>query len=130
MVVDAEPLGVRLEGFSVRALAVLDWGLGDQLAVRVGAGAGFDVVHKSPRLEGSSPGTMRGSDEDFALFIARASAAVLWSFSSHLSLALMLSSDIDTSGSHYVTLGVAAPVLSPWPVRPALALGMTIQPFL
>jgi hypothetical protein len=120
-----------LEGFSGRALAVLDLPLGEQLAVRVGAGAGLDVVHKSPRLEGSA-GTIRGTDEDFALFIARASAAVLWSFASHVSLALMLSSDIDPSGSRYVTLvdGVAAPVLSPWPVRPALALGVTIQPFL
>jgi hypothetical protein len=131
VIVDTPPLGVRLEGFTGRALATIDVAVGGQLALRFGAGAGVDMVHMTPRLEGS-PGTLLGAEEDFAIVVARVSGGVLWSFSGDLAFALILSCDVDPSGTRYVAVvdGIAGAVLSPWRVRPALSLGMTIQHFL
>jgi hypothetical protein len=131
VIVDAAPLGVRLDGVAGRALAAIDFALGPGFAVRVGAGGGVDVMHMRPRPDGS-PGTAPANDEDFALVVARLSGEAAWSFAGDFALALMVSCDLDPSGSRYVVLGdgVASAVLSPWPVRPALSLGVTIQHFL
>jgi hypothetical protein len=131
VVVEAAPLGVRLETFTARALATIDLALGGDLGVRFGAGPGVDVLHTSPRLEGS-PGTMLRNSEDFAVVVARVSGVFFWSLTRNVAIALMVSCDLDPTGSRYVALvdGVATPVLSPWPVRPAFSLGVTFQPFL
>jgi hypothetical protein len=131
VIVDAAPLGVRLDGFTSRAIATIDVAVGAQLTVRFGAGPGVDVVHKTPRLEGT-PGTVLGADEDFAIVLARVSGGILWSFSADLAIVLMLSCDLDPSGTRYVAVvdGVTGAVLAPWPARPAVSLGVTIQHFL
>jgi hypothetical protein len=131
VIVDAAPLGLRLDGVSGRALAAIDFAVGPRFAVRVGVGAGVDVMHVNPRPDGS-PSTAAANDEDFALVVARLSGEAMWSFSADFALALMLSCDLDPSGSRYMALvdGVSSAVLSPWPVRPALSLGVTIQHFL
>jgi hypothetical protein len=131
VIVDTAPLGVRLDGVTGRALATIDVVVGPQLALRFGAGAGVDVMQMTPRREGS-PGTVPGTDEDFTIVVARVSSGVLWTFSANLALALVLSCDLDPSGTRYVAVvqGVTGAVLSPWPVRPALSLGLTIQHFL
>jgi len=127
-IVDEAPLGVRLEGGTGRALATIDLAVRPRLAVRFGAGLGIDVLHTSPRLE-SSPGTTRGTDEDFVVLVARVSGGASWSLSADLALTLIVSCDLDPSGTRYVVAvdSVTVPVLSPWPVRPALALGVTWQ---
>jgi hypothetical protein len=131
MIVDTAPLGVRLDGGTGRALAAIDLAVGPRLAVRLGLGGGIDVLHMSPRLE-RSPGTTRGKDDDFVVLVARASGAASLSLSADLALTVVVSCDLDPSGTRYVVAvdGVTAPALSPWPVRPALSLGLTFQHFL
>jgi len=128
MIVDTAPLGVRLDGGSLRALAAVDLAVNERLSIRFGAGIGFDAIHMTPRLEGK-PGTTLGKDEDFALVVARASAGGEWWVGRHLAISLTLSCDLDPSGTRYGVLvdGVQQTVLSPWPVRPALSLGVTTE---
>jgi hypothetical protein len=131
VIVDTLPIGVRLDGVTARALAAIDFAVAPRLEVRLGAGAGVDVMHMTPRLEGS-PGTVRGNDEDFVVVVARVSGGVLWSLSANVALSLIVSCDLDPSGSRYVAVAadLLEPVLSPWSVRPALSLGLAVQHFL
>jgi hypothetical protein len=128
VIVDTPPLGVRLDGGALRALGAIDVAFSKRLAVRFGVGAGVDVMHMTPRLEGK-PGTTLGKDEEFTLVVARLSAGAVWSLSRHLALALTVSCDLDPSGTRYVAVvdGVGEAVLSPWPARPALSLGVATQ---
>jgi hypothetical protein len=131
VIVDAAPVGVRLDGATARALAAIDLAVSRWLAVRLAAGAGVDVLHMTPRLEGA-PGTTRGTDEDFALVVGRLSGGLSWSPTTGVALVLVVSCDLDPSGSRYVGLvdGSRAAVLTPWPVRPALSVGVSFEPFL
>ncbi len=131
LTVDALPLGLRLEEGGGRALATIDRSVGARLTLRIGAGVGVDIVHVTPRLDGTAQ-TTPGNEETFALFVARASVRLLWCFSPSLGLTVAASVDVDPSGSRYVALvnGAATPVLSPWPVRPAISLGLAIQQLL
>jgi hypothetical protein len=128
MIVDTAPLGVRLDGGTVRALAAVDLAVNERLSIRFGAGVGIDAMHMTPRLEGK-PGTTLDRDEDFALVVARASAGGQWRVSRRLAIALTLSCDLDPSGTRYGVLvdGAQETVLSPWPVRPALSLGVMTE---
>jgi hypothetical protein len=128
MIVDTPPIGVRLDGGTLRALAGVDVALNERLSIRLGAGAGIDAIHMTPRLEGK-PGTTIDNDEDFALVVARANAGGEWWVSRRLAIALTLSCDLDPSGTRYAALvdGVKQTVLSPWPVRPALSLGIMTE---
>ncbi len=128
MIVDTAPLGVRLDGGGLRALAAVDLAVSERFSIRFGAGAGVDAMHMTPRLEGK-PGTTLDKDEDFALVVARASAGGEWWVSRSLAIALTLSCDLDASGTRYGVLldGVQETVLSPWPVRPALSLGVMTE---
>ncbi len=123
LIFDSAPLGVRLDGGGLRALATMDVELGRRAALRFGVGSGVDVVRMTPRLEGR-PGTQLGSDQTFALVIGRVSAAVVASLSTHLEFSLTASCDIDPSGTRYSASvdGAGETVLSPWAVRPALSL--------
>ncbi len=122
---DSAPLGVRLDGGGLRALATMDVEVGKHASLRFGAGPGVDLVRMTPRLEGR-PGTQLGSDQTFALVIGRVSAAVVASLSTHLDFSLTASCDIDPSGTRYSASvdGANQTVLSPWAVRPALSLGL------
>jgi hypothetical protein len=122
---DSAPLGVRLDGGGLRALATMEVEVGKHAAVRFGVGPGVDIVRMTPRLEGR-PGTQLGRDQTFALFIGRVNAAIVASLSSHLAFSLAASCDIDPSGTRYSASidGVDQTVLSPWVVRPALSLGI------
>jgi hypothetical protein len=128
VVVNAAPLGVRLDGASLRALATVDAPAGKRLAFRFGIGAALDATHMTPRLEGK-PDTMVAKDQDFAVLVARISAGAVARLSAHLVLTFTVSCDVDPSGTRYVALvqGTETTVLSPWPARPALSLGIAIR---
>jgi hypothetical protein len=128
IILDAAPIGVRLDGAALRALATVDITVNARLAVRLGVGLGLDAVHMTPRLEGQQ-GTMLGQDEEFALIVARASAGAVWWVARDLGIALTLSCDVDPSGTRYsaVVDRVEETTLSPWPVRPAISLGVLTQ---
>jgi hypothetical protein len=123
---DSAPLGVRLDGGGLRALATMDVEVGKRAAVRFGVGPGVDLVRMTPRLEGR-PGTQLGSDQTFALVVGRVSVALVESVSTHLDFLLTVSCDIDPSGTRYSATvdGADQTVLSPWAVRPALSLGLS-----
>jgi hypothetical protein len=128
VIVNAAPLGVRLDGASLRALATVDAPAGKRLAFRFGIGAALDATHMTPRLEGK-PDTMVAKDQDFAVLVARVSAGAVTRLSAHLVLTFTVSCDVDPSGTRYVALvqGAETTVLSPWPARPALSLGIAIR---
>jgi hypothetical protein len=126
--VDTAPIGVRLDGAALRALATLDVAVDARLSVRFGVGAGIDAIRMTPRLE-SKQGATLSKDEDFALVVARASAGGVWWVARDLGVVLTLSCDVDPSGTRYAAVvgGAESTVLSPWPVRPALSLGVLTQ---
>jgi hypothetical protein len=128
IILDTAPIGVRLDGAALRALATVDVVVTPRLAVRFGVGAGVDAVHMTPRLEGQQ-GTTLGQDEEFALIVARASAGGVWWVARDLGIALTLSCDLDPSETRYSAVVDRAEetMLSPWPVRPALSLGVLTQ---
>ncbi len=125
IIVDTAPIGVRLDGAAIRTLATLDVAVDARLSIRFGVGAGVDAMRMTPRLE-SKQGATLSKDQDFVLVVARASAGGVWWVARHLGVVLTVSCDVDPSGTRYAAVvdGAESTVLSPWPVRPALSLGV------
>jgi hypothetical protein len=123
--IDAHPLGVRLEGAAARALAAVDATVSRRVSLRLGAGAGVDVLHMSPLLESGSHASAAG-DQSFAVIVGRASLGLRFSLAPHVSMASTLSCDLGFGDGRYVTIvnGAATAALSPWTVRPALSLAV------
>jgi hypothetical protein len=128
VVVDAHPLGVRLDAGAARALAAVDATLGERVAIRFGVGAGVDVVHMTPLPEGG-PGVSRAAGQDFAVVVGRASAGLAVSLSQRVAMTSVLSCDLDLSDTRYVSVvnGALVPALTAWTVRPALSVGVEVQ---
>ncbi|MCL2448394.1 MAG: hypothetical protein FWD17_05555 [Polyangiaceae bacterium] len=127
LIADAVPLGARIDSGALRALAAIDATVGRRVSARFGLGAGVDVVHLAPRIDGGGQVTP-AADQVFAVFVARASVGLRIEVTRHLAGTMALSGDLDPYGTKYVTLVNGAPVavLSPWAVRPALSFGAEI----
>ncbi|HEY3493135.1 MAG TPA: hypothetical protein VGK73_00560 [Polyangiaceae bacterium] len=122
--VDGTPVGVRLEAFSPRALVTLEAWRSERSGIRLGAGAGADIVSVSPLGEPAqnaefSAGTWLN------LAVARLQASYAWRASSFLALELTAGIDVDVNDTRYVFQQSAGEtsVLDPSPVRPFVSLG-------
>jgi hypothetical protein len=120
-------MGVKLDAFAVRALAVIDLSIAQGLVLRAGVGAGIDAVHFAPLPQ--DPGASLASAQDFAVVVGRSSVGLAYSLSRSVAISFVMSCDLDLSGARYVSIvdGTAAPALSPWTFRPALSVGVELQ---
>jgi hypothetical protein len=127
LTVDAEPLGVRLDAAAGRLLAAIEAPLGARTVLRAGLGAGIDAVHSTPLGEQSQASP--ASAQNFVITVGRASAGLAYALSRSVSITSVVSCDLDVSGTRYVSVvdGTPTPALSPWTLRPALAIGVELR---
>jgi hypothetical protein len=123
--VDGDPVSARLEGGALRAGFALDAPLGRTMSLRAGLGGGVDLVDVEPETSKAS-GVALASGELVVTAVARATVGLEVRLSSSLSFWSRIAVDVDPSGTEYVFQRRTGEdlVLRPWPVRPALALGI------
>lgn len=122
-----EPVGVRLQTWSLRGLLTLQVWSAQRSAIRLGAGGGADLVHVSPIADAAGTAELsRASWQKLALARLQGSYArrVFRFIDAEFSLGL----DLDFNGTRYVFRGASSElrVLDPLPVRPFLSLGATV----
>jgi hypothetical protein len=125
--VDASPVGARLEGGALRALLALDVPVRGRVTLRFALGAGTDLVALAP--ESSESGGVSLAESRFLAFAAlKAAIGVELRASPWVCFWGRLGADLDPSGASYVFEKQSGEntVLRPWPVRPALAVGVGV----
>jgi hypothetical protein len=117
--------GARLDVGALRLLASADVDWIPTISLRFGIGGGLDVVHLEPRA-GSATTTLAPA-QTFAIPIVRLDGAIRWALAEDLAALFGLALDVDGSGTRYTVERTNAreTVLSPWPVRPALFVGIS-----
>jgi len=125
-ILDSEPpVGLRLD---TTALAGFALDLRAAFALEVGIGLGLDVMHLAPRLATADGSAYSTPERWFATGLGRAMIGARWSATRAFSIQAALVVDIDVSGSRFtVDEGSGRiPVISPYPLRPGLALGVSL----
>jgi hypothetical protein len=123
--VDADPVSARLEGGALRVGLALDVPIRTTMRIRTGLGGGVDLVDVQPETSDPS-GVALASGELVLVAVARATLGLEVRLSSALSFWSRIAVDLDPSGTQYVFQRRTSEdlVLRPWPVRPALAIGI------
>ena len=125
---DADPIGMRVHAFALRALLTLEQPLGAKVRLRLGLGAGADVTRIAP--ERSSPAEIALADaRTLTLGVTRGLLGVDLRLSPVLSLWAALAADVDLDRTQYVLVqrdGRDSQLIAPWRVRPALSLGVVL----
>jgi hypothetical protein len=125
--VGGTPVGVRLQTLSARALATMQAWRGEHSSLRLGAGAGADLVRVSPW--GEPGGNVELSDGTWRkLALARLQGTYALRAFGFMELELTAGVDLDANDTRYVFRrgSVEQTVLDPWPVRPFVSLGATV----
>jgi hypothetical protein len=125
--VEDTPVGVRLQTLSARALATHQVWRGERTGLRLGAGAGADLVRVRALGESGQDVELSGATwRNHAL--ARLQASCAWRAFSFMELELTAGADLDANGTRYVFEqgSGASAVLDPSPVRPFVSLGVTV----
>lgn len=125
---DADPVGMRVHAFALRALLTLEQPLSARLSLRVGLGAGTDVTRIAPQ-SAASAGVALAGERTLALGVTRGLLGVDLRISPVLSLWAALAADVDLERNEYVLVqrdGHDSELLAPWRVRPALSLGVVL----
>jgi hypothetical protein len=123
----AEPVGVRLHTVSLRGLLTIRVWSTQRSSLRLGAGAGTDLVHVSPVAEPGQTAQLTGAGWQ-KLALARLSISYAQRIFSLMDLELSLGLDLDFNGTRYVFQRASGElrVLDPSPVRPFLSLGAAV----
>lgn len=95
LVVDREPIGLRLDTVSSRVVVGVDRALGAAVGLRIGVGGGLDVLRIEPRASGASAVDLTGARTVLAP-IARATVGLAGrlSPSSRVALSFVVESDL------------------------------------
>jgi hypothetical protein len=127
LTIDADPVGARTQTLAFRLQATFDAWRGERSLLRLGAGAGADLVRVSPRASAGSEIELAQSGW-LSLALGRISLSYAREVAGVLDLELTLGADIDPVGTRYVYASSSGmrSVLEPWPVRPLLSLGATV----
>jgi hypothetical protein len=121
-------VSARLEGVSLRMLAMLGIEVASRLELRAGIGGGADIVTVEPQTRDAA----RAEAMEARLLsygVLRAAAGVGWRLSTGTSLLAWLAADIDPSNTRFVFLTARGQetVLRPWALRPAVLLGLAFE---
>jgi hypothetical protein len=124
----AEPVGMRVHAFALRALLTLEQPLGARVSLRAGLGAGTDVTRIAP--QGAASGDVAlAADRTLALGVTRGLLGIDLRLSALVALWVALAADVDLERNEYVLVqrdGHDSELLAPWRVRPALSLGLVL----
>lgn len=126
--VESDPVGLRTQAFSLRALATIEHDANARLALRFGLGGGADIARIEPQLA-ESAAARTTAKRTLALAVARALACVDWRMSPWVSLWVAVAADLDLDKSQYVLIdddGRERTVSEPWRVRPSLLIGAAL----
>jgi hypothetical protein len=125
--VETTPVGVRLQTLSARALVTLQVWRGERAGIRLGAGAGADIVRVSP-LGDPRPDLELSSGTWRKLALARLQASYARRDFAFMELELTAGVDLDVNDTRYVFQQGAGElrVLDPSPARPFVSLGATV----
>jgi hypothetical protein len=125
---DADPIGMRVHAFALRALLTLEQPLGAQVSFRVGLGAGADVTRIAPGRSASADVALADA-RTLTLGVTRGLLGIDLRLSPVLSLWAALAADVDLDRTEYVLVqrdGRDSELIAPWRVRPALSLGVVL----
>jgi hypothetical protein len=126
--VGADPVGMRLHAFALRALATLDAPVSARIKLRLGLGGGADLARIAP--QNAEEEAFELTDErTLTLAVTRAQLGVELRVSRLLALWAALAADVDLDRSQYLVVandGGEREVAAPWRVRPALSLGVVL----
>jgi hypothetical protein len=120
------PVGGRFASMAFRALAVLERVSSSTLTWRFGLGGGLDVVRVTP--QSSDARFLPDENRTLGYGVARAAFAVDARIASSIALTAMVAADLDPSAATYVVAARDGEhvVMRPWPVRPALMVGLVL----
>jgi hypothetical protein len=126
--VDADPVGMRVNAFALRALATYARALSPRTSLRFALGGGADVTRITPKTDPHA--AVEPSDARTAtLAVARALAGLDLRLSPALALWVALAADVDLDRTRYVLVqsdGRDAELIAPFRVRPALSVGLVL----
>ena len=127
VMIEADPVGARTQTLGFRAQATYEAWRGRRSLLRLGAGAGADLVRVSPLSSAGSEIELAQSGWR-SLALGRVSLSYAHELAGVLDVELTIGADIDPIGTRYVYASNAGErnVLEPWPVRPLLSLGATV----
>jgi hypothetical protein len=127
LTIEAAPVGARTQTLGFRLQATFDAWRGERSLLRLGAGAGADLVRVSPRASAGSEIELAQSGW-LSLALGRVSLSYARELAGVLDVELTLGADIDPVGTRYVFASSSGErnVLEPWPVRPLVSLGATV----
>lgn len=126
--VDAEPVGMHLTAFGLRALATFESALSARVALRVGLGGGADVTRLAPATTAGARIDLTEA-RTLTLGVTRGLLGVDIRATPVLALWAALAVDVDLDRAQYVLVqqnGMQAEVSAPWRVRPSLSLGVVL----
>lgn len=125
--IDTTPIGARLQSWALLALASVDAWRGTAARLRVSAGIEGDFVRVSPFAQGAQTTTL-ASSRWLKLALGRFVVTYAHDLGSRMDLELSLGAVLDASGTRYVVQSNQGEVrvLTPWPVRPLVAVGVTV----
>jgi hypothetical protein len=125
---DSASVGARFESAAARLGLGIEGDLKERVVLRAELGFGFDFVHVAPYVEAGS--TARATPAEWFLApIASAMLSLEAPLVSQVGLRVAAGSDVDLSGPSYFVAsgGTVTTVLSPWVVRPVIALGAVFR---
>jgi len=122
--VEPGPVGARIEGGALRAMLTFDWLRTSHITLRGALGGGTDILRLDPESLGDS-GVALADARLLAFAMVRAGLGLEVRVLPILSIWSRIAVDLDATGTRYVFESREGDrlVLSPWLVRPALALG-------
>lgn len=125
--IETTPIGARLQSWGLLALASLDAWRGTSARLRLAAGIEGAFVRVSPFAQSGQSATL-ASNRWLKLALGRFVVTYAHDLGSRMDLELSLGALLDASGTRYIAESDQGEVrvLSPWPVRPLAAVGVTV----
>jgi hypothetical protein len=125
--VEAAPVGARLQSLAFAALLTFDAWRDEGSLLRLGAGVEADFVRVSA-FASAGQSVELAKSHWLRLALGRVVLSYAHDLGNLMDAEITLGAELDPSGTRYVFQGVQGEgrVLSPWPVRPLLSLGVTV----
>lgn len=125
VVIDGDPIGVRLDQGAVRAFARVEGDVGARVTLVARVGTGVDVVTPTARLTQSERAALDAVSTRVEPVVALGGGVRARLFD-RVSLALDVGAELALSPARYTVTGLAGDVFAPWSVRPTASLGVLV----
>jgi hypothetical protein len=125
--IDAQPIGARLQSWALVVLLSFEAWHGSSARLRLALGAQADLVRVTP-VAAAGESVVLEHSRWLQVALGRLALTYAHDLGSKMDLELSLGAELDPSGTRYVIQSNQGqqPVLTPWPLRPLAALGVTV----